>query len=129
MLRLPIFLCFSVLTLLVGITGVARADVKPLKLTKEVKGSVADETKQSAAPDCVVSEKGLKKLWDEWKIAGKPPEVNFDKEIVLVTISGGSQLSLSANLDAKGNVVVLGVGTFDIAPGFRYVLADRKSVV
>src|SRR4051812_324069 len=83
--RLTVYMSLAVFVFAAATANVARADGKPLKLTKELKGSVADETKQAAAPDCVVSEKGLKKLWDEWKIAGKPPEVDFEKEIVLVT--------------------------------------------
>jgi hypothetical protein len=35
----------------------------------------------------------------------------------------GSRLSLSAQLDEKGNLQVLGVATRDFRSGFRYVLA------
>jgi hypothetical protein len=109
--------------LLCGTAGEARAQKKPVKATREWTGSVADEMKQQGAPSVITSGKVLKKLWEDWKIEGKVPDVDFTKEIVVVATSRGSRLKLSAVLDGNGNLLVLGVGTRDMAPGFRYVLA------
>jgi hypothetical protein len=68
----------------------------------------------------------LEKLWKKWGLEGKVPEVDFQKEIVIVGTTVGSRLSLSAQLDEKGNLQVLGVATRDFGPGFRYVLATVK---
>jgi hypothetical protein len=99
------------------------ADAKPVKFTKEWKGSVADESKQKGAPEVIVSAKALEKLWADWKIEGKVPEVDFTKEIVVVGTTSGSRLNLSARLDDKGDLTVGGLGTSDLVPGFRYVIA------
>jgi hypothetical protein len=101
----------------------ARAQKKPLKFTQEWKGSVADEAEQKGAPECITSAKGLEKLWKAWKIEGKVPKVDFDKEIIVIGTTRGSKLKLSASLDDKGNLTVLGLGTRDLVPGFRYVMA------
>src|SRR5262249_32775089 len=53
----------------------------------------------------------------------KPPKLDFSKEIVILGTTRGSKLNLSAQLDDTGNLHVLGFGTSDLVPGFRYVLA------
>ena len=50
------------------------------------------------------------------------PDIDFTKQIVLVSTSRGSKLELMARLD-DGNLEVIGFGTKDLRPGFRYVLA------
>jgi hypothetical protein len=111
------------LVLIAGFAAEARADKKPVKFTQNWKGSVADEALQKAAPECVVSAKALEKLWKDWKIEGKVPEVDFTKEIVVVGTTSGGKLNLSASLDDNGNLDVLGMATLDLVPGFRYVIA------
>jgi hypothetical protein len=49
--------------------------------------------------------------------------VNFQKQLVILTTTQGSKLRLSASLDDKGNLAVLGLATRDLRPGFRYVMA------
>jgi hypothetical protein len=58
------------------------------------------------------------------------PEVDFEKQLVIITMTSGSRLGLSASLDDKGNLEVLGMATSDLRPGFRYVIAtvSRKAV-
>jgi hypothetical protein len=99
------------------------AQKKAVKLIKEWKGSVADADLAKGAPEYVTNAKDLGELWKNWKIEGKVPEVDFKKQIVLVSTTVGSRLTLSATLDDKGNLQVLGLATRDIAPGFRYVMA------
>jgi hypothetical protein len=84
-------------------------------------GSVEDE--KALKPDVITSAKGLAAVWKAWKVAGDVPKVDFDKDIVVAVYSVGSQLNMAgASLDEKGNLDVLGFGTRDIQPGFRYVL-------
>jgi hypothetical protein len=99
------------------------AQKTPVKLTKEWTGAVQDETLMKDAPQCITTKAGLEKLWKAWKIGDKMPEVDFAKEIVVVAVTSGSRLRLSATLDDKGNLQVLGLGTRDLVPGFRYVIA------
>jgi hypothetical protein len=101
----------------------ALADKKPVKAVKEWSGSVEDEKLAQDAPAYVTDAKALGKLWKDWKVEGKVPEVDFKKEIVVVTTTRGSKLRLVANLDDKGDLEVLGLATRDLAPGFRYVIA------
>jgi hypothetical protein len=111
------------LALVVLLAPAARAEKKAVKTAKEWTGSVADEALAKDAPAYVASAKALEKLWKDWKIEGKVPEVDFKKEIVVITTTSGSKLKLSCTLDDKGNLQVGGLGTRDLVPGFRYVLA------
>ena len=104
-------------------SSVALAEKKALKATNEWTGSVADEKLLKDAPSVVTDAKSLEKLWKDWKIEGKVPEVDFTKEIVVITTTSGSKLKLFANLDDKGNLEVGGLGTRDLVEGFRYVIA------
>jgi hypothetical protein len=49
-------------------------------------------------------------------------KVNFDKEILIVTTSVGSKLSVSGKRDDKGDLKVLALGTSDLHSGFRYAI-------
>ncbi len=100
----------------------APAQKKKLKPSKEWKGSVADEKLMQGAPQVIVGPKTLEKVWKEWKVAGKVPEIDFTKEILVVSTTRGSRLSLQPVLDDKGNLVTFGLSTRDLAPGFRYVI-------
>jgi hypothetical protein len=100
-----------------------RAQKTPVKLTREWSGSVADESLRKDAPQCITTQKGLENLWKSWKISDKMPEIDFTKEMVVIGITSGSKLRLSANINEKGNLEVLGLGTRDLVPGFRYVMA------
>ena len=84
-------------------------------------GSVEDE--KAIKPEFITSAKGLEAVWKAWKIEGDVPKVDFTKDIVVAVYSVGSKLNMAgANLDEKGDLTVLGFGTRDIRPGFRYVL-------
>jgi hypothetical protein len=99
----------------------AAADPKKVEITKKWSGSVEDE--KAIKPECITSAKGLEALWKAWKIEGDVPKVDFAKDIVVAAYSFGSKLNMAgANLDDTGDLTVLGVGTRDIRPGFRYVL-------
>ncbi len=120
---LAIFTCLCALVLVTLFGAEVQAGAKKMKFTGEWKGSVADETLQTGAPECITSAPALAKLWKAWKIEAKLPAVDFAKEIVVLTTSGGSKLNLTASLNDNGDLQVVGFGTRDLRPGFRYVLA------
>ncbi len=108
------------------LTSLCYADKKPVKPKKQWSGSVADETLMNNTPmqgTTITTAEELEKLWNNWKIAGKKPKVNFSKEMVVLTTSRGSGLSLVTTLDENGDLAVSGLGTMDVLPGFRYVIA------
>src|SRR5262245_51393087 len=87
----------------------ARAEKKVVKITKDWKGSVANADLAKDAPEYIADAESLEKLWKKWGLEGKPPEVDFTKEIMLVGTTVGSRLNLSPRLDEKGNLQVLGL--------------------
>ena len=115
-------LCPGALFLVLAVVSEAGAQPKAVKLTNEWKGSVEDANLQKGAPECITTQEGLEKLWKAWKLADKPPKVDFSKEIVIIGTTSGSRLNLSARLDEKGNLEILGIATSDFGPGFRYVI-------
>ena len=114
---------FIALAITALLTPLCHANNKPVKLIQQWNGSVMDERLMNDASTYITTAEELEKLWKDWKIAGKKPRVNFSKEIVVVVTSRGSGLSLVATLDEKGDLAVYGLGTMDIRPGFRYVIA------
>jgi hypothetical protein len=106
------------------VAGVAVAAPKPLKATNTWMGSIDDEKLAKEMPEngVITNAKNFEKLVKAWKVAEKVPEVNFDKEIVLVAKTEGSKLTLNASLDEKGDLKALGLATRDLRPGFRYVI-------
>jgi hypothetical protein len=115
----------GVLALVVAglLSSAAFADKKEVKTSKEWSGAVEDETLAKDAPAVVADAKALEKIWKAWKIEDKMPEVDFTKDIVVITTTRGSKVNLMVKLDDKGNLDVVGLGTRDLVPGFRYVIA------
>ena len=114
--------CFLMAGLaLASMASEAAAQKKKVEITQKWSGSVDDE--KAMKPDAIVSAKGLEAVWKEWKAAGDAPKVDFTKNIVVAVYSVGSKLNMAgATLDEKGDLTVLGFGTRDLRPGFRYVL-------
>ena len=104
--------------------GVAVAAPTPLKATNTWMGSIDDEKLAKEMPEngVITNAKDFEKLVKAWKVAEKVPEVNFDKEIVLVAKTEGSILKLNPALDEKGDLKALGIATADLGKGFRYVI-------
>ncbi len=120
MLRFACVLVAGLVFAAVSVQDVA-AQKKKVEIGMKWNGSVDDEKAQK--PDAITSVKGLAAVWKAWKIDGDAPKIDFDKNIVVAVYSVGSKLNIaSANLDEKGNLDVVGFGTRDIRPGFRYVL-------
>ena len=123
MIRMNVLRVLVLLTIVTVLVSDARAERKAVKLEKEWKGSVEDDALAKDSPTVIGDAKALEKLWKAWKIEGKVPGVDFKKQLVIITTTSGSKLRLSATLDDKGNLAVLGLGTRDLRPGFRYVIA------
>jgi hypothetical protein len=96
---------------------------QPVNRSKEWSGSVRDEKLAKDAPACITSAKALEKLWRDWNLTDKMPDIDFTKELVVVSTTTGSRLRLALALDDKGDLQVRGMATLDFRPGFRYVLA------
>jgi hypothetical protein len=106
---------------LLGVTSQGSAEAKKVEITKQWSGSVEDE--KLMKPEFITSTKGLEAVWKAWGIKGDVPKVDFTKDMVVAVYSSGSKLNMAgAKLDDKGNLEVLGFGTRDLRPGFRYVL-------
>ena len=99
------------------------AERQPVTPVKEWTGSIDDPTIVSAAPEIILSAKEFEALWLAWKLPGPVPEVDFSLNLVAVQATQGSRLRLSAMLEDNGNLMVLGLATRDLRPGFRYVLS------
>ena len=107
-----------------AVAGLGAAAGMPVKATNTWKGSVDDEKLQKDMPEngVITNAKDWEKLVKAWKIADKIPEINFDKDLIVLATSVGSKLELNVSLNEKGAMKALGFGTRDIRPGFRYVI-------
>ncbi|MCE9547165.1 MAG: hypothetical protein K8T25_16955 [Planctomycetia bacterium] len=115
------FLLALIILSLVVFSTAASADDKPVKLSNQWKGSVADAALADGAPTFIATAKEFDALWTKWKLADKPA-IDFSKEIVVLATSPGSHLSLSCTLSDAGNLNVIGMATLDFGEGFRYVI-------
>ncbi len=108
---------------MIGLVSNANAqDRKPLKTLKEWWGNNPNEALSKNAPKFIANSKDLEKLWKDWDVKEKLPEVDFAKEIILVATTRASRLVLNATLDEKGNLQILNNASRDLRPGFRYVM-------
>jgi hypothetical protein len=122
MLRVIACALFAAITFATVAAPDAFAQKKKIDVKMKWSGSVEDE--KLMKPNAITNAKDLEAVWKAWKVTGDMPKVDFTKELVVAVYSVGSKLNLAgANLDEKGNLEVLGFGTRDIRPGFRYVLA------
>jgi hypothetical protein len=117
---------FTLVAVMSLVGGVAAADPSPVKPVNTWMGSVDDEKLAKEMPEngVITNAKDFEKLVKAWKVAEKVPEVNFDKEIVLVAKTGGSVLNLNPTLDEKGDLKAPGLASRDLRPGFRYVIVS-----
>jgi len=106
---------------LAAVAPPAAGQEKKVEITRKWSGSVEDD--KAPKPECITSSKGLEAVWKAWKVKGDVPKVDFSKHLVVAVYSPGSRLNLDkATLDHQGDLTVVGLGTRDIRPGFRYVL-------
>jgi hypothetical protein len=107
------------------LSGEARAEKKKLDVKVLFQGSIDDEKLQAKAPTngIITTQKAFDELSTAWKLGEKKVEIDFKKEAVIVSTTVGSKLNLGAVLDTdKGDLLVLGLATRDLRPGFRYVV-------
>lgn len=97
----------------------ASIDVKPVK---EIKGSVSDASLQKNCPEFVADAVDMNALWQSLKIKEKIPEIDFSKQIVLVSTTVGSVMNLTVTLDEKGDMKTIGMSSMDFGEGFRYLM-------
>jgi hypothetical protein len=121
---MPMCQWLSLAAVTVLAAGVAGAAPKRVQATNTWMGSIDDEKLAGEMPENgVITQAGdFEKLVKAWKVADKVPDVNFDKELVLVAKTVGSRLTLNPTLDEKGDLKALGIATRDLRPGFRYVI-------
>jgi hypothetical protein len=63
-------------------------------------------------------------VWETWRPDQRVPEVDFEKEIVLVrTVSGPNRTAGKPTKDDEGNVTFRAISTLRGGPGFGYILA------
>src|SRR5262249_13313538 len=112
----------SLATVLFLAVATPAADPTPLQPTHTWKGPVDDRKLAKEMPEngVITNAKDFEKLVKAWNVAEKVPEVNFDKEIVLVGKTDGSILTLNPVLNEKGDLKAAGFASQDLVPGFRY---------
>lgn len=121
---------WTILMLAVGLalnlTMPASAQGKGKQLTAEKtwKGSVADENLLKEKPASIHNTIELQKLFKAWKLPEQPPEIDFDKKLVVVFTTRGSLLQPIITLDDQRNLTMGGLASRDFGQGFRYVLAQ-----
>lgn len=98
------------------------ADPKAITPDPLWKGSVDDVELSKDAPSVIGDAKAFAKLWESWKLGDKVPEIDFKKNLVVLTTGRGSILDLRVMLNDKADLRVFGFGTKDLRPGFRYAV-------
>jgi hypothetical protein len=98
----------------------ARAADTPVEIATQYSGRITNEQAKSAPKTPYV--KGPKewaKLWKDWKL-GKPPAVDWKKQIVLVRLSRSSNVGLKPALDENGDLKTKVISTADRRADTRY---------
>jgi hypothetical protein len=108
-----------------------RAAVKEVPVGKIWNGRISPMQAKAAPKGLYVSgPKELEKLWKEWKLAGKPPTIDWKKTIVLAVTSGGSRMSALPMLTEKGDLRAIIEATADCTPdlGLRILTVSSAGV-
>ena len=118
--------------LALAICGVALAAPKVVKPNRDWTGLVRDETLKKLAPvdGYVLDAKEFAKLWKAWRKDEKVPPIDFDKEVVIVTLAAGpNEPTIKATLD-EGKLQITAGQALVAGKGFGYSLAtfDRKGI-
>jgi hypothetical protein len=112
------------------LSGAVQAENKKLETKVLFQGSIDDEKLLAKAPPTgvITTQKGFDDLFTAWKLGDKKPEIDFKKDLVVVSTTVGSKLNLAVVLNTdKGDLQVLGLATRDLRPGFRYVIGVAPS--
>jgi hypothetical protein len=119
---------FMALAAAAAFTTCALADkpkaLKPANNWAAVVGN-NDLAKKAPASGVITDAKEFAALWKAWRATEKVPEVDFKKNIVVVTLSlgGPNRPNISGTLDDKGDLKILAFSTRLGGDGFGYSIA------
>ena len=103
-----------------GSTTVSAEDYKTIRPSVEARGHIRNEALRKKGKDFYASEEGFAELWKAWP-KGKPPKVDFSKELVLTATCGGpNRPSVGVSLMKDGNLRWGAACTKRGGPGFGY---------
>lgn len=116
-----------------SVTAVLTARDDSEKTTREWSGTIRDESLRELAPKTgfINDAKTFEKTWTAWRPDEKLPDIDFDKQFVLVgTVNGPNRVIMKPALNETGDLKFLAAGTRIGGPGFGYklIVVDRKGV-
>src|SRR5262245_9066274 len=98
-------------------------DKKTIKPSQSWRGKNGDNDASKLAPakGFFTDQKTFEELWTGWKLKDKAPTVDFEKNLVVVTLSlGGPNVPNTSFTLTKGDVKVIAFSTLIAGPGFGY---------
>lgn len=107
------------------------ADPEPIKASAEWSGTCDNEELEKIAPAFLTTQEGLGILWKAWNMKGDVPTIDFSESLVVVTTTRGGSLRVNFAANEKADLLVRGIATTDLRPGFRYHLGviDRSRIL
>lgn len=123
----------AAICLMAILSSVSFAAPPVVEPTRTWSGKIKDESLRRLDPDSgfIADADTWKKLWTAWRPDEELPEVDFNKELILVgTVPGPNEVVLRPTLTGGGNVKLIVFGTEIAGPGFGYKLikVGRESV-
>jgi hypothetical protein len=117
---------WAALAVLMGWASPAHADM--IKSTKEWRGQLEDEKleKERPAKGFVTNKEDFAKLWKAWMGKEKLPEIDFDKELVVVVSSSKGVISWISLLLIDGDAKTVAALLPMEVKGFTFALAVFK---
>jgi hypothetical protein len=116
----------ALFSLLVGAPAAHAANIKSVKeWTGQVEDAKLEKEWPNASP--ITNKDDFAKVWKSWRGKEEVPDIDFDKEVVLVSTNKKGQISDLLLVDQKGGNFV-STGTIDAKPvkGFTYALTVFK---
>jgi hypothetical protein len=99
--------------------------VQPVKVLNAWNGKMADNALRKHAPpdEFLLDQIAWAKLWKAWRGQDKLPEIDFQKQMILVfTADGPNSVGCEPRLDRQGNLQALAMSTLMGGPGFGYLI-------
>jgi hypothetical protein len=117
---------FLALVAAVAIASTASAEPKKVTPDREWSAVISDNDLAKKAPESgiITDAKTFEAVWKAWRKDEKTPEVDFKKNIVVVTLAlgGPNKPRCSATLDEKGDLKILAISTLIGGDGFGYAM-------
>jgi hypothetical protein len=119
---------------IIGFPLIVRGETKKLIPLREWVNVVRNNALSKEAPKegFLTDAKAFAKLWKAWRPDEKVPEIDFRKQVVIVTLATGgpNRPRINVTLDDDGNVKVSASSTLIGGPGFGYSIAtfERKGI-